>query len=149
MLKTPTLRIDRVLLDVDAQDCSGALKAITDDFAASGLAKSSRKLHDALALREKACSTALGNGIAIPHARVTGVDRPLLSFERLKQAIPMGAADGCDVDLIVAIVSPVDDPGEHVKLLASLARRLQDPACLEILRSAKSEAAVRAAFESV
>ena len=148
MIKAPALRLDRVLLDVEAADCSEALRRITDDLAASGLARNPAGLHEALAARERTLTTALGGGIAIPHARVAGLDRPLLAFARLKHPIPMGAADGSPVDLIIAIVSPVDEPGEHVKLLASLARRLQDPACLEVLRSARDAAAVRAAFES-
>jgi PTS system nitrogen regulatory IIA component len=148
VIKAPALRLDRVLLDVDAADCSDALRAITDDLALSGLARKSTALHDALAARERTLTTALGGGIAIPHARVVGLDRPLLAFARLKRPIPMGAADGSPVDLIIAIVSPVDEPGEHVKLLASLARRLQDPACVAVLRSARDAVAVRAAFES-
>jgi mannitol/fructose-specific phosphotransferase system IIA component (Ntr-type) len=148
VIKAPALRIDRVLLDLDASDCAGALKAIADDLASSGLARNSAAVHDALALRERTLSTALGGGIAIPHARLAGLGHPLLSFARLKRPIAMGAADGAPVDLIVTIVSPVEEPGEHVKLLASLARRLQDPACLAALREATDARAVRAAFES-
>jgi PTS system nitrogen regulatory IIA component len=76
----------------------------------------------ALWRREEAGSTGLGRGVAIPHARVTGITEPLTILLRLRAQIAFDAPDGKPVSLALVIVVPADDATEqHLRLLARFA----------------------------
>ncbi len=76
----------------------------------------------ALWRREEAGSTGLGRGVAIPHARVTGITEPLTILLRLRAPIAFDAPDGKPVSLALVIVVPADDATEqHLRLLAKFA----------------------------
>lgn len=76
----------------------------------------------ALWRREEAGSTGLGRGVAIPHARVTGISEPLTILLRLRAPIAFDAPDGKPVSLALVIVVPADDATEqHLRLLARFA----------------------------
>jgi PTS system nitrogen regulatory IIA component len=101
----------------------------------------------ALRERESTLSTAWGGGLAVPHARLAGLTRSYVVFARLASPIEFGAPDGCPVDLLVVVLSPMEEPAEHVRLLARLARRLREPSLVARLRSSRDESEVRGAFE--
>ncbi|UXI67500.1 PTS sugar transporter subunit IIA [Tahibacter amnicola] len=97
---------------------------------------------EALAERESLGSTALGNGIALPHGRCAGIGRPSAAFARLRKPIAFGAADGKPVDLVAAIVTPNHFTTAHLSLLADIAARASDPTCVERLRKAPDASAL-------
>ena len=99
-----------------------------------------------LSEREKLGSTALGSGLALPHARVPGLAEPAVAALRLRQSIPFDAPDGDPVWLLFALLVPEDANSAHLELLAALARRLQQPQFVERLRRAPSPAAFCACF---
>ena len=101
----------------------------------------------ALRERESTLSTAWGGGVAVPHARVAGLSRSYIAFARLLSPIEFGAPDGCPVDLLLVVLSPLEQPAEHVRLLARLARRLREPSIVARLRSAADETEVRRLLE--
>ena len=77
----------------------------------------------ALERREQACSTGLGRGVAIPHARVDGLIAPATQFLRVHPAVHFGAPDGLPVTLFLVLLVPTDgDPEEHLVLLATAAQ---------------------------
>jgi PTS system nitrogen regulatory IIA component len=81
----------------------------------------------ALERREEAGSTALGYGLAIPHARIPGIEEPLTIFLRTRYAIEFGAPDGKPTSAFFFIMVPQDgDPTEHLQLLASIASAFGD-----------------------
>jgi len=81
----------------------------------------------ALWRREEAGSTGLGLGVAIPHARVSGIAEPLTMLLRLRAPIPFDAPDGKPVSLALVIIVPVDDATEqHLQLLARFANLCTD-----------------------
>jgi nitrogen PTS system EIIA component len=81
----------------------------------------------ALWRREQAESTALGDGFAIPHARISGIARPLTLFMRTKLGIAFGAPDGKPVSDLLAIMVPADGAkDDHLQLLALVARLFSD-----------------------
>ena len=97
---------------------------------------------DALADREKLGSTGYGHGIAVPHARLAGIDRIAGVFVRLARPIDFSAVDDLPVDLVFALFSPLDAGGEHLKALARVSRSLRDPAFRDKLRGAGSRDAL-------
>ncbi|MBX3593640.1 PTS sugar transporter subunit IIA [Sphingomonas sp.] len=91
-----------------------------------------------LADREKVGSTGFGGGIAIPHGKIDGLDRVVGVFARPETAIDFGAIDDMPVDLVFALLSPVQAGGDHLKALARVSRRLRDRAFTAKLRGAGS-----------
>lgn len=102
----------------------------------------------ALTHRENLGSTGMGEGIAIPHARLAEITRPFGLLARLRQAIPFDAVDAQPVDLVFLLLLPTGTHGEHLNALACAARRLRDPAVTRELRRARDAAAMYAALTS-
>ena len=141
------LHVDRVLLGLRPEGFHDAFEEVARALAeASGAAPG--PILAALRERESTHSTAWGGGIAVPHARVRGLSRSVVAVARLASPIEYGAPDGCPVDLLVVLLSPADEPGEHLRLLARLARRLRDSSVAAKLRAAADEAAVRSALDA-
>lgn len=102
-----------------------------------------------LAEREKLGSTGFGGGIAIPHARVEGVDRVAGVFVRLLKPLDFKAIDDLPVDLVFMLVSPVDAGAAHLKALALVSRRLRDRGFAAKLRGAGLRDAIYALLVGV
>jgi len=142
------LQPEEILLDADVRDRSDALEVVAAAIgSAHGLDPG--PVFRALARREQAGSTALGEGLAIPHARIDGIARPLTLFMRTKLAIAFNAPDGKPVSRLLAILAPTDGAkDDHLQLLAMVARLLSDRGFRDQLDSAPDVPAVAAAFEA-
>jgi len=76
-------------------------------------------LHETLLRRERWCSSAVGKGVAIPHARSLGVTLPRLIVARSLRGLDWGAADGLPVQLVLLVLSPSESSGEaHLEQVA-------------------------------
>jgi len=84
------------------------------------------KLVGALQDRERLNSTALGEGVAIPHGRLTGVKRVVAAFGRSPQGVDFNSLDGKPTHLFFLLVAPEDSAGAHLKALARISRLLKD-----------------------
>jgi Kef-type K+ transport system membrane component KefB len=89
--------------------------------------------------REAIGSTALGNQLAVPHARLERLDKPVLGVARIKSGIHMDSPDGQDVHLIAMILTPVSDLGLQVQILAGIVGALNDPAVREEILNCSDE----------
>ena len=94
--------------------------------------------------REQLGSTGFGHGVAIPHARIDGLERIYGLFARLGEPVDYKAIDGKPVDLVFLLLSPMDAGADHLKALASISRVTRDAATLERLRGARSRDALAA-----
>ena len=94
--------------------------------------------------REALGSTGFGQGVAIPHGKVEGLNRIYCLFARLSEPIDYKAIDGRPVDLVFLLLSPPDAGAEHLKALAAISRVTRDAATLERLRGARSRDALAA-----
>ena len=90
---------------------------------------------DALTTREELGSTGVGHGIALPHARITGLGRLFSLFARLEKPIDFDAVDSRPVDLVFLLLVPANADKEHLAALASVSRRLRDPEIAHRLRA--------------
>jgi PTS system nitrogen regulatory IIA component len=113
-------------LDVDAKDKHELFK-IAVAMLQHAYAVDPAPILRALWRREEAGSTGLGRGVAIPHARVTGISEPLTILLRLRAPIAFDSPDGKPVSLALVIIVPADDGTEqHLRLLAKFASLCTD-----------------------
>ncbi|MNY20483.1 Nitrogen regulatory protein [compost metagenome] len=101
---------------------------------------------DALLEREALGSTGLGSGVAVPHARVAGLDRVCAVFVRLETPVAYESLDDRPVDLLFALFAPLNAGAEHLRALAAVSRAMRSPHLREHLRQARTVDAVRALF---
>jgi PTS system nitrogen regulatory IIA component len=80
----------------------------------------------ALLEREKLGSTGIGDGIAIPHGKLAGLDEMLISFGISRSGVDFEALDGKPVYLFFLLMAPEDSTGQHLKVLAKISRMLKD-----------------------
>lgn len=95
-----------------------------------------RDVVQAASERERLGSTGVGNGVALPHARIDGMDRVVAGFARLDEPIEFDAIDGRPVDLICFLLAPSDAGGAHLRALARVSRLLRRPELRQRLRAA-------------
>lgn len=92
-------------------------------------------VHRAVMAREKTMPTGIGNGVAIPHARIEGLQRPILALGLSAAGIDFDAPDGEPSHIIFLILCPVNDDGAQLQILADIARTFSSPETRrEILR---------------
>lgn len=117
---------------------------LAGSIAAAALGLDASEVTEALLERERLASTAFGRGLAVPHARIsglTGVRGLLLQFAR---PIDFDAVDALPVDLAFVLLSPVDAGADHLKALAQVSRFLRDEAAVARMRGARTAEALYA-----
>ena len=97
-----------------------------------------RRIFDVLLERERLGSTGVGLGIAIPHARLSEIDKLFGMFARLEAPIDFDAVDDQPVDLIFLLLAPESAGADHLKALARVSRLLRDKASCAKLRGANN-----------
>lgn len=94
-----------------------------------------------LTAREQLGSTAMGDGVAIPHARIEGLDQIIGLFARLEKPVDFDAMDGRGVDLVFVLLAPEHSGADHLRALARVSRLLRSAEIREKLReTSKGEA---------
>jgi nitrogen PTS system EIIA component len=127
---------DHVLADLRCRD-KGQLLSDLARAAAAVVSVPDATIAAALAAREALGPTGFGNGFALPHARLDGLDQPFGLFARLARPIDFGAIDQKPVDLVFLLLLPAGADQANVSTLAAVARELRSPAKLEQLRRAR------------
>ena len=98
--------------------------------------------------RENLGSTGIGNGIALPHGRISGLDNVVGIFLRLQDPLEFDAVDNLPVNLIFAILVPENATEEHLQLLASLAGVFRDEETRLKLLEISDSAQIRSIFDT-
>lgn len=132
-----------ILLDVPADRKRSAFDSIAGLLAERVGATRGAVLR-ALKWRERLGPTHVGDGIAVPHARLDGISNPAVALLRLTQPLPYGTIDDAAVDLLVGVLWPDSDAAEFIPALATITRLLRSPGLACGLRQARSVAEVRA-----
>lgn len=130
-----------VLYSLKASNKKHALLELTS-LAASFVGVPERRILEILLEREKLGSTGIGNGVAIPHAKLPEIDRLWGFFARLDTPINFEAIDEQPVDLIFLLLSPGTAGAEHLKALARISRLLRDQETCKKLRGTEDGSAI-------
>jgi PTS system nitrogen regulatory IIA component len=146
-MPTPALPPQQIALDLRVSNRWEALRAVADILERSrGL--NAGPVARALWRREQAESTALGHGIALPHARIMRIADPVTVYARTKTPIAFSAPDRGPVSELFVVLVPDDaDNAQHLELLARIAQMFSDSAFRSHLASATAVADVRSVFE--
>src|SRR5437660_3891820 len=106
--------------------------------------QSERGIFETLLQREKLGSTGIGHGVAIPHGKLTKLDKLFGLFARLDRPVDFEALDGQPVDLVFVLLAPEGAGADHLKALARIARLLRDPDIARKLRQSRDAEALYA-----
>jgi PTS system nitrogen regulatory IIA component len=143
MLISDILQPEAVVAALKVNNKKQALQELAARAAAQ-TGQNERAVLEVLSQREKLGSTAIGNGIAIPHGKLPELGRLSGAFARLARPIDFESLDGQPVDLMFLLLAPEGAGAEHLKALARVARLLRDPSITRQLRESEDAAALYA-----
>ena len=133
-----------IVIDIKSTKKEDAIKELVDALINSGdIEKRCRnKLIESLMARESLGSTAIGQGIAIPHAKSDCVDKLVAAFGLSKKGVDFDSLDGEPAYIFFLLVAPQDSAGPHLKALARISRLLKDKYFRDSLRACSDEKAI-------
>ena len=105
------------------------------DLAASAYGMDAEVTLDCLLARETLGPTGVGHGVALPHARIEGLDEVVGAFVLLDKPVDFSAVDRQPVDIAFALFAPIDAGVEHLKALALVSRTLREESICAKLRA--------------
>ena len=120
------LEEQNILLELESTGKEGILRELAANAHEQFPAITAETIYQVLKERERLGSTGVGNGVAIPHGKLPGLDKILLCFARSQAGIGFEAKDNRPVHLLVMILSPVDDAEQYLQTLARVSKLLKD-----------------------
>src|SRR5262245_64965417 len=136
------LAADLVLSDLTPRNKIDVLVELATAVARRHPELDRERLVQALEDRERLNSTALGDGVAIPHGKLPGIKRVFAAFARSRQGVDFHSLDGGPTNLFFLLVAPEDSAGAHLKALARISRLLKDASFRARLLDAPDAAAL-------
>jgi len=139
-----------VYLDLDALSPSDALAEMVRRLVQAGIVEEADRaaLHRVLLDRESIGATAVGHGVALPHATFDKLPRHLMALARLRRPIDYAGPDDRPVDLIFLLLGPQRVAADHLQILSKITRLIKDEQFDQELRRAATPAAVLAALRA-
>ncbi|MBI9114103.1 PTS sugar transporter subunit IIA [Sanguibacter suaedae] len=131
----PLITPGLVALDLAGGDRDAVTRSLIDLLLAEGRITDADGFHADVRAREAQMATGMPGGVGLPHARSAHVTVPSLAVGRVPAGVDFGAPDG-DATLVFLIAAPTEGDSDHLKILASLARRLVHESFRDSLRTA-------------
>ena len=138
---------ERIALLPSVSSKKRALEALSAQLASATPSLSEVEIFNSLIARERLGSTGLGHGVAIPHARIAGVEEAIGAVMKLEQGVDYDALDQQPVDLLFALLVPENSTEKHLELLSQLAELFSDAKALVRLRAAQDTDSLLALFK--
>lgn len=113
------------------------ISELVDLIVGSAKAKDRRLFYNSLVEREKLGSTAIGGGVAIPHAKIEAVKKPMLAFGRSPEGVDFNSLDGEKTYIFFVLISPRKEVGTHLKILSKISHLVKDKFAVERFKNAK------------
>ncbi len=112
---------DMILPDLESEDRAGILKEMVNYLKKKDKISKEKDLYDRLLQREKLGSTAIGDGVAIPHCKMKGTKNPIVMLAISKKGVNFHSLDGKPSHIFFLVVSSPDNPSLNLQILASIA----------------------------
>src|SRR3954471_18007578 len=122
MRLTEILKAQNIKVPLEAKVKTDAIGELVNLLAGNGELSDPKKMLEAVLDREATRTTGIGNGLAIPHGKCTGVPSLVMAIGRCATPIDFQAIDGRPVNLIWLLGSPPDKTGQHIHALARISR---------------------------
>lgn len=112
---------DMIIEELDSQDKEGALKEMVSFLKRRKKISKEKELYGKLLQREELGSTAIGEGVAIPHCKMKGVKNPIVLLAISRKSIDFQSLDGNPSNIFFLVVSSPDNPSLNLQILAAIA----------------------------
>lgn len=131
---------EAVIVDLQATTKEEAIREIVSGLRDAGRLSESdlESVTRAILNREELGSTGIGQGVAVPHTRHPMVDRLIGTVALSNKGVEFAALDGEPVDILFLLVSPPNQPGDHLRALENISRHLKDEQFVRFLRQSQS-----------
>ncbi len=131
---------DAVVVDLQATTKDEAIREIVGSLTAAGrlAAEDQEGVARAILNREELGSTGIGQGVAVPHTRHPKVEKLIGTVALSRRGVEFAALDGEPVDILFLLVSPPNQPGEHLRALEKISHHLKNERFVNYLRQAKT-----------
>jgi mannitol/fructose-specific phosphotransferase system IIA component (Ntr-type) len=127
-----------IKLDIEAKNKEKIFAVLVEALTETGQIDPDLSALEEVIRREEVLSTGVGNGVALPHARLDNYPRFALAFGRPVKPVDVGAVDGLPADLFFLLIADKNDPSQIVRILGRLARLCDDEGVRQKLRNAKT-----------
>jgi len=135
---TDMFKKEYIIEELKANSKRAVLGELSEIFTRYHTGIQNESMVEVLLDREKLGSTGIGDGIAIPHGKLKGLDSLVISFGRSREGIDFDAIDGKPVHIFFLLMAPESSTGQHLKALAKISRMLKDQEFRNSLMSAKN-----------
>jgi PTS system nitrogen regulatory IIA component len=136
------LQEDHIIPDLKASDKEGALREVSLYLEHKGIIPDHSKLLQALLEREKLGSTGIGDNMAIPHAKLEGIEQITTVFARSLNGVEFQSLDRKPVHFVFLLLAPPASTGMHLKALAKIARLFKNPSLRENILEAEDASTI-------
>lgn len=133
-----------LILDVQSSDSRKQILCDMANTMGAALDIDGREIFDAVMERENLGSTGVGEGVAIPHARIDGLEKAVGAFVRLTDGVDFDAIDAKPCDLIFMLLAPHGSGADHLRALAQVSRAFRHADLRDRLRVADNSSAIMA-----
>lgn len=130
------LHEDLIVEELKATDKIGVIREFAALLKAAGRVRDENELVRVIEEREALGSTGIGDGVAIPHGKLPFVGEMIVAFGRSRQGVDFQSMDNKPASLFFLLVTPEDNPGEHLRTLARISRVVKNPVLRDNLRQA-------------
>ena len=138
--------LNSIFINVDVDSKKDAFKVIANFFEKKNpslMGQITEKLNE----RERLGTTTIGNGVAIPHTKVNGLEKTQVLFIRFSSKVDFSAADEKMVDMVFSIIAPETCQSEHLLILSSISNFLKKKDSIEKIRKQKTAEDIYKLFE--
>jgi nitrogen PTS system EIIA component len=125
---TDFLSVQTVVPSLASREKNAVLQELSEGLVAHYRNLDQQKVLDVLLERERISTTAIGEGVAIPHGKLPHVDRVLGVFARSLEGVDFASLDGAPTHLFFVLIAPENAAADHLKALARISRLLKDEA---------------------
>src|SRR5260370_27045872 len=131
---------EAIIVDLQATGKEDAIREIVGSLSRAGRLGEGdlESVARAILGREELGSTGIGQGVAVPHTRHPTVDRLIGTVALSRRGVDFAALDGDPVDIFFLLISPPNQPGDHLRALENISRHLKDERFVSFLRQAKT-----------
>lgn len=121
------LERETIISDLQSTTKTDVIRELAENLASAHPGINNEKLIEVLMEREKLCSTAVDSGVAIPHAKMTGISDIIAGFGRSVEGIDYDSLDAELTHLFIILVAPETSIGAHIQLLARISKIFRNP----------------------